>query len=216
VSAQVLCVGLRFRPEFSARQWARTLRGILAWEPTLEPTHVTRRDDPSAPPREPWSDELWPVLGRRLAEEPSWSWALEHLDGAETSLEVGRGLHQADVLIALDRPAGDPAGRLLALHERIAGGAEPALGWAYDCHGPDAELAVQGLQRLVDLAPVLYLDARAVEHVGGRERLRVAPCRVLDAPAGGLLLHVRDPFSPPTETDRRVAELLGLPLSFLE
>lgn len=216
----VLCIELRFRLEFSAEQWGRTLRAIVAWEPLLAPTHVHRRDDPSASPRERWSESLQPELEHRLARRMSWSWALEHLDGAETSLELGCGLHQADVRIALDRPADDPAERLLSLVVAVAGGAEPALGWAYDCFGSDAELAVQGLQRLVDLPPVLYLDARAVERVGGRDRVHGAPCRVLDAPGGGAVLHVRDPYSPPTDRDRSIRDLLGIgpanPLTFLD
>jgi hypothetical protein len=211
VSRGPLCIGLRFRPQFSSEEWARTLRALVEWEPALAPTHVHRRDDPNAIPREPWSDSFWPELVRRAAGDRPFSWGLEHLDEVKTSLDVGRGLHQNDVTIALDPPDGDLGARFVELLEAIRGGAEPALGFMYECGGPDAELAMQGRQRLVDVPPLLYLDAAALQRAGGADDL---PCRRRQVGGGGAVLDVRDPWRRPTEQEREcvraVERLLGV------
>jgi len=211
----VLCIGLRFRPEFTLEQWTRTLRAILEWEPSLAPTHVHRRDDPAAVPREPWTDALWPELSSRLAGPKPFSWGLEHLDGVETSLDAGRGLHQNDVLIALDKPRGSLVRRFESLLAALQGAAVPALGFLYECQGPDAELAMQGMQRLDRLPPVLYLDQRAAERLGGLPRLRDAPADVHPSP-GGLIIELRDPFDAPSPDDQRRAESLAAYLGLAE
>jgi hypothetical protein len=223
VSAPTLCIGLRFRRGFTADQWRRTLEGLLAWDPALRPTHVHRRDDPDASPDEPWSDVRWPELARRSAQRRSWSWGLENRSGSGTSLDIGSGLHQNDVLIAIDRPAGDLAERLLELLEAVRGGAEPALGLLYDC-ADGRQFVLQGLHRLAGVPPLLYLDATAVRRLGGMEHLRQAPCRRVETADGGLLLDVADPWRPQTPEDRGAAaaveRLLGIrpeaPLSLLD
>lgn len=224
MSQDALCIALRFRPEFSSEQWARTLAGLLAWEPALRPTHVHRRDDSEALPLETWADDLWPELAHRLAEKPSWSWGLEHRDGSSTSLDIGRGLHQNDALIAVDRPGEDVVEYFLKLLDAVRGGAEPALAMLYDCSSEDAEFVLQGLHRLEGVPPVLYLDERALQRVGGKQHVLRADGRIVEAPHGGLIIQVRDPWRPPTrhqeQTAAQVGRVLGIgptgPVSFLD
>jgi len=209
-----LCIGLRFRPGSDPEQWARTLRGLLEWEPALTPATVQRRGEPAAADDEPWSDELWAELARRCATLQSWSWGLENRAGSGTSLDVGIGQHQGETLIGMDRPQGDLAQRFVELLDAVRGGAEPAMGFLYDCAAHDhAEFVFEGLHRLTGVPPLLYLDARALAHVGGRSGLAQAPCRRIETTGGGLLLVVTDPWQS-TAADRRraaeVARLLGI------
>ncbi len=198
---ETLCVGLRFRPDPDPAAWRRTFDALVAWDGALAPTNVHRRDDPEASPDEPWSDALWPQLARRAARDRWWSWGLERREGAGTSIDVGRGELEHEVDVALNRPAaGDVAARVgdLLAEIRDRGGVAPALALVYDCDGPDAELAMQGLRGLSEVPPLLYLDARAVERAGGRHRVVGAPARVIEVPGGGLILVTRDPWAPPS------------------
>jgi hypothetical protein len=225
VSTPTLCIGLRFRRGgATASQWEQTLRGLLAWDPALRPTALHRRDEPGGAPDEPWSDGRWPELARRCAIGGSWSWGLENRTGSGTSLDVAGGQHQVEILIAVDRPGDDLAAAFEALLDAVRGGAEPALGFLYDCADPGrGEFVFQGLHRLEQVPPLLYLDAAALQTLGGRHKLSAAPCRQVDTTGGGLLLDVADPWRTSTATRERSAEVgrvLGIsaasPASFLD
>jgi len=222
-SFPVLGIELRFRSGPPPETWLRVLQRILEWNPQLQPTTLYRNSDPQAEEPEPWTESLAPQVAQGLAGSKSFSWMLFRHDNEEQRLTLRRQGDEISASIALPWSGGDPQSSLLDLIERLQDIVPVALGMLFDAYSPEAEVILQGLGGLRDLPALLYLDSAAAAALGEPERLRRAPCPVIDAPGNGVLLVIREnPWGNPTPEQRArtrsVAIYLGItpgnPLKF--
>lgn len=199
---QMMGVELRFWPLPDVGAWTAVLAALWAWEPRLFPSHVDPLTDLQVEQPEPWNSGQQAVLAQRLAASDTFSWLLFREDDEETGMQVVRRRHEVELSIRVPRPDDSAAESLLRLLAALAGSVLPVIGMAFAGGSDDAELTMQGLRKLQDVPPLLYLDEWALERVGGRERIDRLAVPTQAAP-GGLLLVVRpDPWQSPTARER--------------
>jgi hypothetical protein len=204
---RVLGVDLRFWPDpLACERWESALAAVLGWEPRLQPTHVDRLSDTDAEEPEPWLDSYWEVLARKCASEERFAWLLSRVDAERIGMSVARRGAGVEMSLAVPRPPRDLRSYFLALLEALRGVAPPAIVALFARGSDDAEVMLQGLRGLKDLPPWLYLDARALLRIGGVTRLRDAPCEVVDAPGGLLLVSRSSPWGAPSTQERERVE----------
>ena len=211
----ILGIELRFWPSGSMEVWKQTFSAVFTWNPLLHPTHVDRLSDVDAEQPEPWSDALLAEMIRRCAEGQQFSWMLFSEKNEDIGITVARRQHEVEMSMAVPRPTEDLPNYFFGLLDALKGGASIGLGMLFDRESEDAECMMQGLRGVKDISPLLYLDSRALERAGGISRLRNAPCKVIDAPSGGLLLVIRTlVWVAPSDDDkaqiRAVKEFLGI------
>lgn len=183
-----LGVELCFRPNPSVAAWVGVLRVVRAWEPRLQPSRVDRLADGDRRGPEPWSEEKWDELARLCAGEAPRAWTL--LDD-RAALEASREALQVRLSLVVPPPDEEPVVWLDRLLSSLEGLPRPAMAMVLDRDSrEDGALIMQGLDRLVDVPPIFYLDRLAMATLGGLERMRAAPAEVREAP-GGLLFVVR-------------------------
>jgi len=209
-SEQILGIELRFWPEPDAGRWFAALKSVLRWEPRLRPALVDRLSDLDAAAAEPWSDALWPELADRCADERRSAWMLFSDDDDRFALTVRRLEDEVEFSITAAPTRPDPADDVLALVEELAASVPPALAMAFDRKSDDAKFILDGLRSLTDVPPLLYMDAGAVDSVGGIEHLTTAACEVRALADGGALFIRRSPWEAPSVEDDATARCLGI------
>jgi hypothetical protein len=193
------------RPE----RWAHLLERIQEWDDETRPRSLHRLTDPEPPEEETWTPEREAEALRRLAAPERFSWQLFGADEIGISLSVGQSYVEVSTITR--RPT-DAATRVAELLRSLQGGVFPrlAMAWAYET--ADDELLMQGLHRLADVPPVLFLDAAILDKLGARAEF--AKARQVTAIADGLLLAIADPWKkrdPEGARQRRaVARILGI------
>jgi hypothetical protein len=204
--------------EAEPERWAQLLQRIQGWDEETRPRSLHRLTDPDPPEEEPWTPEREAEALRRLAEGERFSWQLFGADEVAISLSVGRSY--VGVSTITRRPP-EASTRVAELLRSLQGGVFPrlAMAWAYET--ADDELLMQGLHRLADVPPVLFLDAAILDKLGARAELaKAGPATAI---ADGLLLSIADPWKkkdPEGARQRKaVARILGMspshPLSLL-
>jgi len=193
-NSQKIGVDLRFRPNSSAAHWQHIFQAIVAWEPRLRPFEWVELSDPDRVSH-PWSEAAATDLYMRCATHTATARIIEADSGPTGAITVRVLKSEAAMLCALPRPAQTLDSYFLSLLDYLQGGSLPALGMMFDLEAKhDAEVIFQGLRGLEQVPPYLFLDSAAVE-VLGREKVISAPCKVLDAPGGILLISRPDPWA---------------------
>jgi hypothetical protein len=196
---RVLGIELRFWPDpLPEERWAGALASVLGWEPRLQPTHVDRLTDLDAQEPEPWLDSYWKELARKCASEERFAWLLSRADAERIGMSVARRGAGVEMSLAVPRPPRDLRSYFLGLLEALKGVAPLAIAALFARDSDDEEIMSQGLRGIKDLPPWLYLDARALKRIGGITRLQDAPCEVVDASGGLLLVSRSSPWGEPS------------------
>ena len=214
-----LAIDLCIRPGPPATTWRQALEDVWDWQPRLRPVLAhplvpTEGDDPR-----PWTEQDLERLADLLAATDEGSW---QLTGQQGSMYALRGRVRCRLTLTFGL-AEEPAS--VALAEAVDHSLHhcPALAMAFDPASDDGELVMDGLHGLRRLAPAVFLDADAVQRLGGEKWVMSAPCPVREA-AGGLLLEVRplgchELSDPCMARAHEVADHLGVsaatPLIFL-
>jgi hypothetical protein len=192
---QRLDVDLRFRPNSDALQWRRVFAGLVEWEPLLKPIAWLDATDPDQV-RYPWSEQAAAELFALCAAHTPMVRVVEAGSDGTGAITVRVRKSEVVMLVALPRPT-EPLHRYsLKLLECLRTAHQPAIGMLFDLDSKhDAEVIFQGLRGLYQVPPYLFFDSAAVDAVG-RDRIESAPCIVLEAPGGGVLLVSRpDPWA---------------------
>jgi len=204
-SDQRLGIELRFRPHSDPLVWARVVERVTAWQPLLRPAWVQQLSNPTVPEPISWSEALKAELASKCASAPGTGWTLMAETGPVGAISFDVRRLEVFVSIAVPRPSEPLPESFFRLLHTLLDVHPPALGMLVDLNSRlDAEVVMQGLGGIAQVSPLLYLDALAVEAAGGADRLRAAPCDVINAPGGGLLLIVRpDPWAQMTADDTK-------------
>ncbi len=206
MTAARLRIELDFSPGRSADRFRRALLEIVAWRRELAPRSLERSSDADAPAEpEIWTDARWDDVAMLAAGDAPRSWSLFASDAA---LVVARERASTRISIVLPRPADDPFTLLASLLGELGTRDVPALAMAFDPESRDERFILQGIERLDDVPPILFLEGRLLASVGGAERLLSAAPEARSV-AGGVL--VRAGQDRARETLRT---LLALPRSF--
>jgi hypothetical protein len=209
-----LGIELRFWPNSRSEDWAATLAALWSWDRDLRPQgfQVTSGEGWQIPDDRPWNESHATELVRLCSSRASFSWMMGN--DSHRYLQCSGREGRISISIQLPVPNIAIADRYLDLLERLPTSNRPELGLLFDFTG-EVAFDQEGLRRLRHVPPILHLGPRAVETLGGHDKLRRAPCEVRDAAGGGLLLIAwPDPLKRPTTDDEArmagVATFLGI------
>jgi hypothetical protein len=223
-SVESLALELRFRHTADAKTWQRLLEAIIAFAPSLRPATVLRLADPEQR-EQPWSPSLQSAICQACSAGLKDGWLLGAAGGPIGAITLDVRRLEVRCSLAMPRMAGSLIDTLVRFLETLVTVYGLALALAFDLtNSVDSELLLQGLSGITQASPLLYFDWDAVAVAGGVDRVRMTPCRVLNAPGGLLLVLRTDPWVPLTKEDRnRIAAVerhLGMaperPLVLLE
>jgi len=217
MSKQIKTLGieLRFWPNKHAAVWEALLVALWSWDPALCPQvfQVTIGEEMLLPGERSWEESRVDGLARLCAGQAEFAWILGGKPDHYMSCE-GRG-GRISIGIQIPAPKQPVANCYIDLLHALSDTLLPALGMLFHYEDLNASFDRQGLRGLSDIPPLLYLGADAVAQLGGREKLRQAPCEVRETSGGGLLFIVRaDPFGKSSKKDHvltaAVSKFLGI------
>lgn len=212
-------VSLDFPFDRSPERWADLLRRIEEWDQNTRAGSLNRLTDPDPPEEEPWTPARAAEAVTRLAEGRQFTWELFGADDSELGVSLRVLRDYVEVGVTVKRPD-DPSKRVAELLRVLDGELFPhlTLAWARDTE--DDELLMEGLHRLANAPPLLFLAAPILDRLGVRTALTAAAPAI--EIAGGLLLAIADPWKKDAEGKKRrkaIARVLGItassPLSLL-
>lgn len=195
---------LPFDPD--PKRWRELLRAIEQWDPMTRSGSLHRLTDPDPPEEEPWTAAREQELITRLAAGEQFAWTMFGTEDSDLGISAQVLAAYVEIGVTVSRPR-DPAARLAELLRTLEGGLFPslAMGWARETD--DDELLMQGLHRLADVPPTLFLAGPILDRLGLRSELASVATAI--EVVGGLLLAIADPWNPREPEGKRRRRAVG-------